>query len=251
MLYLKCVQHSHVVRGPVAGQSSLVRRNASPSFHDEYLREGGGVGSHRGATITSLFLLRILRKVRSFVGSKSLTTAFALSINDPIRPAYWTDTWLSKVDFIGIPSPFTTTTPTTPLCDESFLTVSSASFAIIGSWGCLRVDAASSLDSRSALDTVALRSAVLSRLTSAGLSTFKDGECSAKIRQSWRCFGEGSDVVIGIVFSVKRTAWWLEMRWSYRTPNDGAAVRPHVTAMSRTSGMWAAQYPYCGRTLPV
>ena len=56
-----------------------------------------------GATMISCFLVRIRKKVKSLVGSSSLTTLQALSASWLIRPAYCTVVALSKVDLIGMP----------------------------------------------------------------------------------------------------------------------------------------------------
>lgn len=61
------------------------------------------INSLSGATIISCFLDRIRRNVRSFEGSKSLTTLLALSASELIKPAYCTVVVLSNVVFIGIP----------------------------------------------------------------------------------------------------------------------------------------------------
>lgn len=55
-------------------------------------------------TIISCFLVRILKNVRSLVGSNSRTTLHALSASWLIKPAYWIVVALSKVDLIGMPS---------------------------------------------------------------------------------------------------------------------------------------------------
>ena len=56
-----------------------------------------------GATIISCFVVRILKKVRSFVGSRSLTVHFALFATACISPAYCTVVALSRFVRIGIP----------------------------------------------------------------------------------------------------------------------------------------------------
>lgn len=61
------------------------------------------MNSLSGATIISCFLDLILKNVRSFDGSKSLTTLLALSAKELISPAYCTVVVLSNVDLIGIP----------------------------------------------------------------------------------------------------------------------------------------------------
>ena len=57
-----------------------------------------------GATIISCFFDRILRNVRSFCGSMSLTHVRALLVNWCISPAYWVVVELSIVVRIGIPA---------------------------------------------------------------------------------------------------------------------------------------------------
>lgn len=61
------------------------------------------MNSLSGATIISCFFDLILRNVKSFDGSKSLTTLLALSAKELIRPAYCTVVVLSNVVLIGMP----------------------------------------------------------------------------------------------------------------------------------------------------
>lgn len=56
-----------------------------------------------GAIMISCFLERTRRKVRSFVGSRSLTTLRALSVRPLMRPVYWMVVGLSSVLLMGIP----------------------------------------------------------------------------------------------------------------------------------------------------
>lgn len=56
-----------------------------------------------GAIMISFFFDRILRKVRSFWGSMSLTTLRAFMSSCWICPAYWTVLELSRVLLIGMP----------------------------------------------------------------------------------------------------------------------------------------------------
>lgn len=56
-----------------------------------------------GAIMISFFLERILRKVRSFWGSISLTVTRAFITSCWMRPAYWTVLALSRVLLMGIP----------------------------------------------------------------------------------------------------------------------------------------------------
>lgn len=56
-----------------------------------------------GATMISFFLVLILRKERSFWGSKSLTVVRDLLVSRWTRPAYWTVVALSMVVRMGIP----------------------------------------------------------------------------------------------------------------------------------------------------
>ena len=56
-----------------------------------------------GAIITSCFFVFILRKLRSLLGSKSLTELLALFVRLWITAAYWTVVELSRVVLMGIP----------------------------------------------------------------------------------------------------------------------------------------------------
>ena len=79
-----------------------------------------------GETIISCFFDRIRRNVKSFCGSKSLTTLLALAASWDIRAEYCSVDLESSVDLIGtpnkvaythkdLPSVFTITIPDTPL----------------------------------------------------------------------------------------------------------------------------------------
>ena len=56
-----------------------------------------------GATMISCLFVRILRKERSLVGSRSLTVVLVLHVSWWMRPAYCTVVALSRVLLIGIP----------------------------------------------------------------------------------------------------------------------------------------------------
>ena len=71
------------------------------------------------------FLEAIRTKVSSLVGSRSLTRHLALSASWETSAEYWTVEVLSRVDLIGMPSLFTTTTPSTLLLLQILLRTSS------------------------------------------------------------------------------------------------------------------------------
>jgi len=89
--------------------------------------------SLHGAHMISFFLERMRRKVRSLLGSRSLTVLRAFCVRLHNSPAYCTVVELSNVVRIGMPSWLMTMVPMTPLCPCILLRTSSTSLMLTAS----------------------------------------------------------------------------------------------------------------------